>query len=138
VEPAAEGVVRVVQITDPHIMPDARQRFEGVDTSASLRAVLDAIRAGPAPDLILATGDLVNEPSEAAYRRFSEAIAGAAVPVFCLPGNHDDPSLLARYLDAPGIVDAGNWRIVLLNDFLPGSDAGRLPPGELERLRGSL
>lgn len=138
VEPAAGDRVRVVQITDPHIVADAEQRLEGVDTSASLRAVIEAIRERPAPDLILATGDLVHEPSKAAYRRFCEAVAGAPSPVFCLPGNHDDPALVAELLDAPGTVDAGRWRIVLLDDFLEGSTAGRLPPRELERLRRSL
>lgn len=50
----------------------------GVNTDASLRAVLRQIEAdGKRPDLLLATGDLSQDGEPAAYRRLA-AMLGAA------------------------------------------------------------
>lgn len=144
IEAAAGDVLRVVQVTDSHIMSDPSRRFEGMDTAASLRAVLDAVLARPQrPDCLLATGDLVNEPSPRGYARFLEVTASLPLPLFCLPGNHDDPAMMRSALQSPGVstpgtVAAGAWRLVLLDDFRPGTDAGRLEAAELQRLEQLL
>jgi Icc protein len=63
--------------------------------------------------------------------------------VYCLPGNHDERLAMAEHLRgdairAERVVDAGAWRIVLLDSTIPGEDGGRLDDAELEHLRGAL
>lgn len=134
----------VLQITDTHISAEPGPRFDGVDTTATLAVVLDAIRAHVrTPDLLLLTGDLVDEPSPKAYGRLRTQLADLPWPVACLPGNHDDPAMLRREMPGgnihvPGIVDAGHWRIVLLDDWIPDSSCGRLSTAELGRLEKAL
>ena len=134
----------VLQITDTHISREPGPQFDGVDTSRTLSSVVAAIRArARAPDLVLLTGDLVDEPSVEAYRRLHELLATLPVPVACLPGNHDEPSMLGEEMNGanvstPGVIDTERWRIVLLDDWIPGSSRGRLAAAELARLEGSL
>ncbi len=82
--------IHLVQITDTHIMADPEERFDGVDTAATLSAVLDRIEGlETKPDAILATGDLVHEPESRAYERLSAGNGAryAASPVIMMnPG----------------------------------------------------
>ena len=58
-------MTRIVQLTDTHIYADAAARFDGVDTRASLRAVLAHLHAGPPYDLLVLSGDLSMDGSRA-------------------------------------------------------------------------
>jgi Icc protein len=144
IQPAEPHAVNLVQITDTHILADPDARFDGVDTAATLAAVVDAVnRLEPAPDAILLTGDLVHEPEQAAYARLRPLLERLPSPVFCLPGNHDQPELLRRCLAGGAIhcdkvLDLGPWCVVLLDTWLAGSHAGRLAPAELQLLEGEL
>lgn len=134
----------VVQITDTHISRLPGPQFDGVDTSQTLRAVLDTIAARPrSPDLILLTGDLVDEPSVEAYGRLLHLLETLSVPIACLPGNHDDPGMLrvqmrAMHVSTPAVLDTNRWRVVLLDDWIPDSSSGRLAPGEVAKLEAAL
>lgn len=144
IRPANWDAVRILQITDSHIAADPAARFAGVDTSATLAAVVNAIRErGAPPDCVLATGDLVDDATHAAYRRLLPLLQTLDAPVYCIPGNHDEPGLLKAVLNGgnvstPRAIDAGPWRIMLLDTYVPGSDGGRLAPAELEFLRQGL
>ena len=72
---------RLVQITDTHIYADPAARFDGMDTRRSLERVLARLRAGPAYDAIVMTGDLSMDGSTASYLWLQEAFAGETVPV---------------------------------------------------------
>ena len=138
------GAVNAIQITDTHVYADPGERYDGLDTLASLNAVIDAILLrDESPDFVLATGDLVNDPGPASYRRLSAVLQRLPAPVYCLAGNHDDPELLAGILDranmgAPRLVECGDWRVALLNTCVPGREGGRLAHSELEFLEASL
>lgn len=134
----------VIQITDTHIAREPGAQFDGVDTARTLAAVIDAILELPQqPDLVLLTGDLVDIPSAAAYRKLGRLLRELPVPVACLPGNHDEPGLMRAEMDAagvltPGSIDLGGWRLVLLDDWIPDSSNGRLSAAELARLEAVL
>jgi Icc protein len=106
--------------------------------------VLERAAADPRPaGAILATGDLSQDETRGAYDRFRTLLAQANVPVWCLPGNHDAPLLMAEVLTAPpfhvgGALLAGNWCVVLLNSHLAGDHGGRLAASELEWLDAML
>jgi 3',5'-cyclic AMP phosphodiesterase CpdA len=129
----AAGRTLLAQITDLHIGvgPDdggAARRL------AALVAALTAV--DPAPDAVVATGDLVRNGEPAEYERVRELLAPLAMPVHVLPGNHDDRAALQAAL-LPGqalgpsgfvqyVTAAGGLRLVVCDTTEPGHDGGRL------------
>lgn len=135
----AADPLRVIQITDLHLKAKPGSRLWGADVDAGLSAVLAHIQQrNPAPDFILATGDLVGDEPDA-YGRLVEALEPLGAPVYCLPGNHDFPARMSRALRG-GMVrweryfTAGGWQFVLLDSSFPGTPNGHLASGELALL----
>lgn len=136
--------LRILHITDPHLHAERNGRLRGVATDDTLVACLQHAGASARkPDAILATGDLVQDESRAGYVRFRELVGRFGVPVYCLPGNHDDPVVMADVLSAPpfqfcGTARHGDWTLVMLNTFAAKDDGGRLAASELAALEGAL
>lgn len=135
---------RLLHITDTHLFASADTRLRGVETYRSLAAVLErAAREPHKPEAVLATGDLSQDETSGAYAHFRTLLAQTAVPVWCVPGNHDAPPFMSDALTtAPfhlgGVLRLGNWRVVLLDSFIPGDHGGRLSAAELKRLETAL
>ena len=116
----------------------------GVDTEQGLRDALDAaLTEGLRPDLALLTGDLVQDATPKTYDRLAKVLAPLPCPAYCLPGNHDEPRLMAERLGAAGIhsrdcIEAGDWRILCLDSTITRSPGGRLATAELEKLHRRL
>jgi Icc protein len=135
----------ILQISDTHLHAAADSRMRGVTTYATLLAVLEHAKRDPRwpVDAILATGDIVQDESRAGYERFRAALEPLGVPVYSIPGNHDDPKLMGEILTSGafqlgGELRQGRWSIVLLSTFLAGEDAGGLGPARLQGLRQAL
>lgn len=78
---AGEARVRILQITDTHLFAQKHEALLGVNTWESYQAVLEAIRPHQHEfDLIVATGDLAQDQSSAAYQHFAEGIASFRAP----------------------------------------------------------
>ena len=143
-DPADAAGVRIVQLTDCHILAAAGERLRGVDTRRSFEAVLAAaLRENNRADLILATGDLSEDGSAQAYRYLAASFAAAGLPTFWLPGNHDDPAAMRAHLVGTAMRDArlllsGNWLILLLDSTLAGQVQGRVAEAELDFMDGAL
>jgi Icc protein len=95
------------------------------------------------PKLILATGDLSNDGSAASYRRLQPLLASIALPVYCIPGNHDEPaemeaSLLGGSIRSLRVLVEDPWQLVFLDSRVPGEDHGHLGPAELAALDDAL
>src|SRR5690606_28501224 len=91
--------VRLVQISDAHLFASPDGRLSGMNSQQSLDAVLALIRAQQTRiDLVLCTGDLAQDASEAAYRRLHAAVGELGAAQRSLAGNHDDPAAFARAL----------------------------------------
>lgn len=138
------GALRILHLTDPHLHAAREARMRGVCTDATLVSVLERARAeARGPDLVLATGDLVQDETRQGYERFRELLGVFGVPVYCLPGNHDAPGIMREVLSAPpfqfcGVGAHPPWLLLMLNSFSAGDDGGRLTPRELEFLERSL
>ncbi len=133
---AGEARVRILQITDTHLFAEKHETLLGINTWESYQAVLSAIHASQRPcDLIVATGDLAQDHSSAAYQHFAEGIASFAAPCVWLPGNHDFQPAMYSTLQASGISPAkrvflgDHWQILLLDSQVFG-----VPPWRAERL----
>lgn len=135
--------IHVVQLTDSHIFSSPDQRLLGLDTLASLHAVIDQVLEQQADiDLVLATGDITQDGDTPAYQRFIEAVARIPKPCHWIPGNHDDAACMTALGGEHDLnrawVDAGNWRIVLLDSSVPGTVSGYLDEQQLLRLDEAL
>ena len=144
--PLAGGAsVRVLQITDTHLFAKKDETLLGVNTWESYHAVLQAIHASARDaDLVVATGDLAQDHSSAAYQHFADGIASFSVPCVWLPGNHDfQPSMYSTLQDA-GISPAKrvmvgeHWQILLLDSQVFGVPHGELSDFQLEWLEKRL
>jgi Icc protein len=138
------GTLRVLQLTDTHLYAEAAGTLLGVNTLESFRQVIDRFRTHHWPlDLLLATGDLVHDASPTGYAKMRAMLERFDVPVFCLPGNHDNPATLQAHLPggpvrADTVCDFGAWRFVMLDSVIPGEEGGHLGQAELAALRAAL
>ena len=109
-----------------------------------MREALDAaLTETIRPDLALLTGDLVQDATPETYDRLAGLLATLPCPAYCLPGNHDEPRLMAARLGAAGIhtqdcIEAGGWRILCLDSTISRSPGGRMAIAELEKLQRLL
>lgn len=137
--------LRVVQFSDCHLFASTDGKLLGLNTEDSLNLVLDLIaKEQPAMDLLLATGDLSQDASLAAYKRLLDKLKRfKGVPCYWLEGNHDvtepmraslpDPSKLS-----PCVVHVPGWDIVMLDSTIPHEVPGFLHDDDLEFLDESL
>jgi Icc protein len=137
--------VVLLQITDTHLHATADSRMRGIKTYETLLSVLDHVCSDARwpPDAIVVTGDIVQDESRAGYERFRETMKPFDIPVFCLPGNHDDPQLMAEVLSGHpfqvcGDATIAGWTLVFLNTFARGDDGGRLGVAALNALDQTL
>lgn len=135
--------VLVAQLTDLHLgatwAPGAEEGLE--------RAVAALLALRPRPDAVLVTGDLVDGPADdAAYARVTERLALLPMPVFVLPGNHDDPDALRRHFGLAGepgtplqqAVRVGPLHVLLCDTTLRGRADGSLDASRLAWLDARL
>jgi len=137
------GPLRVLQLTDPHLMADAGGDLLGVQTRESLQAVIaEVLKAHGQPDLILATGDLAQDGSVEAYRVFGESLKAFSCPSVWIAGNHDHVDNLVRvageYDASARHVIHGGWQFVMLDSSVPGKVYGALADSELDFLAETL
>ena len=142
---AGEARVRILQITDTHLFAQKHEALLGVNTWESYQAVLEAIRPHQHEfDLIVATGDLAQDQSSAAYQHFAEGIASFRAPCVWLPGNHDSQPAMYSALQDAGISPAKRvfigeqWQILLLDSQVFGVPHGELSEFQLEWLERKL
>ncbi|MCB1723108.1 MAG: 3',5'-cyclic-AMP phosphodiesterase [Chromatiaceae bacterium] len=142
--PFPPGTLRVLQVTDTHLYADPVGTLLGINTLDSFRCVLRHFRDFHWPlDVMLATGDLVHDASPAGYAQIAQMLAGFEVPVFCLPGNHDEPPVMREHLVADRVStaivnDFGGWRFVMLDTVIPGEEGGHLGDDQLAALDKAL
>jgi 3',5'-cyclic AMP phosphodiesterase CpdA len=135
-------------ISDLHVVEEGRLAAGAIDTAPFLEAAVEHInRLQPLPDLVLATGDLVDHGAAAEYARLARLFAGLAPPLYLLPGNHDDRDALRaafpahHYLGHCGPVDYvvdGPVRLMALDTLVPGSPGGHLSRRQLDWLDDQL
>ena len=143
--PDSDQELLILQLSDTHLHATRQSRMRGVNTHDTLKQALDHVRAQAQwpPDLVLATGDLVQDESRDGYEMFRDLLRPLGVDVACIPGNHDDPALMRYVLSEPpfqvgGTIEMGGWGIILLDTFLFGNDGGELGANALCELANQL
>jgi 3',5'-cyclic AMP phosphodiesterase CpdA len=128
----------IAQITDTHISTPGSVNDRHFRTPEHLeRAVAHLNRLAPRPDVVLATGDLVERGEPEEYARLRAILDRLAMPLYVIPGNHDSREGLARafadrgYLPTDGgflhyTVEEWPVRLIGLDTQVPGQPGGRL------------
>lgn len=136
--------LRILHLTDTHLFADAGGALRGVDTLATLESVVSDIRARAWPaDIVAATGDISHDEPAGAYDRFRAAVRPLALPVYCIPGNHDVPGVIEPALSAPPFYycetyESEHWSLIGIDSCLDGQASGRISDQELARLASEL
>src|SRR5215475_15847366 len=80
----------IAQISDMHVKAPGELLFGRIDTPAFLaRAVAHIEALDPRPDVVLATGDLVEAGKPEEYAHLKRLLAPLSMPVYLIAGNHD-------------------------------------------------
>ena len=141
-----QDVFRIVQITDPHLFKDTNGELLGINTQASFSQVLSEIQQQQYDyDLVLATGDLVQDNSDEGYLRFRKEVKALNNKmVFWIPGNHDFQPKMFEILKEDSvsakkhILLGDKWQILLLDSQVQGVPHGQLETEELDWLKLKL
>ncbi len=138
----SQGVLRLLQISDTHLYADPNRTLAGINTLETFEKVLELADEHPA-DMVLATGDLVHDASESGYEALRTRFDQMQLPVFCLPGNHDEPDVLNQTLQKGTVYTDkcttwGNWLLIFLDSTKPGEPGGNLNEQELSFLEECL
>lgn len=139
----------IAQISDVHVRP-AGQLYKGlVDSNQMFSEAIAHLEAfDRRPDLILLTGDLVDEGHPDEYAQIVELLRPLTIPLLIVPGNHDHRDELRkafpghRYMPTAGplhyCIDYYPVRIVALDSCLPGEHHGRIDRQGLDWLAATL
>jgi len=136
--------IRIVHLTDLHWHANPEYQLMGVNTRQSLHSVLKDIQSdSPPPDLILITGDLAQDESAESYQQLQTLFNALKIPVYVLPGNHDNPALMQEFLNTDWIstqqqILLNSWQIVMLDSSVANSDGGKLENAQLQSLEQYL
>ncbi|HRD99523.1 MAG TPA: phosphodiesterase [Rubrivivax sp.] len=140
----------LAQLTDLHIREPGRLAYGRLDTAPYLRAAVQAVAQLPqAPQALVLTGDLTDFGRAAEYAHLASLLSPLNMPLYLLPGNHDDRDQLRRsfaghgYLGQDDFVQytvalGGGLRLVALDTVETGQSAGRLCPRRLQWLDRTL
>lgn len=144
------GQCLIAHISDPHIKANGKLSYRQVDTAKALRqAICTLNQLAPRPDLVLISGDLVDFGHPDEYATLRKILASLTIPVYLIPGNHDDRNNLRaafpehRYLYQhhdclQWVVDDYAVRLVGLDSSVPGKPFGLLNDDSLRWLDATL
>jgi 3',5'-cyclic AMP phosphodiesterase CpdA len=133
----------IAQISDTHITQVGGKADRKYATATHLqRAVAHLTRLPAPPAVVLVSGDCVDSGSVPEYERFRDLLRPLTMPVYVIPGNHDDRVHLQDAFGTQGTksmagfvqyaVDEWPVRLIALDTHIPGHHAGALCA---ERLR---
>lgn len=123
----------IAQISDTHLAldtPDADQRILDFE-----RTISDINALDPPPDIVIHTGDIVQNGRPDEYVRAAEILEKAKVPVYVMVGNKDDRAKLRKTFSSAEYLTSDNEfvaysiedfavRLVVLDTLNPGSNKG--------------
>ena len=140
----------IAQLTDTHLRePDAPATL-GVDNNANFAAAVRFLEGmTPRPDVVLATGDLTNRGKSEEYAILRLLLRDLHIPLFVIPGNHDDRELLREtfcgqaYVPSAGeffhyVVDDYPVRLIAVDTTLANRHDGALCAARLDWLATRL
>lgn len=140
--------IRILQLSDPHLLSDPDSRHRNVPTYRSFRRVLRHLDSQVSGfDWVILTGDLAHDEQRETYRLLRRTLEERSTPWRMIPGNHDCRALMREVFpemtgsgrDSFGFcLDLPGWKLVGLDSRLPGSASGRVGRRQVNWLRKEL
>jgi len=145
-------MTRIIQISDPHIVPKGELAYGQVETSAPLKSCVETINRilpniGPI-DMAIVSGDLTDFGTTEEYQRFRDIMEPLEIPYRVIPGNHDNVSeMRTNFSDQEWMPKSGpiNWTaeftdlaLIALDTNVAGQDYGNLSDKSLGYLQDIL
>jgi 3',5'-cyclic AMP phosphodiesterase CpdA len=133
----------LAQLSDPHI----GATWAEADPLGRLRASVAAVRQLPdRPDAVVVSGDLADHGTVDEYELVRTELDNLRLPVFVIPGNHDNRAQLRCSFELPAkdtdcvdyAVDLGPMLLIMIDSTIPGGDCGDLDERQLAWLEKSL
>jgi 3',5'-cyclic AMP phosphodiesterase CpdA len=145
----------IAQISDLHLKPEGALAYGVADTATRLQRTVEHINTlNPMPDIVLITGDLVDEGARGSYLYVRQLLTSLKPPFLIVPGNHDHKEELCRtfpehtYLreNVPENSESSPCfayetfplRLIGLDTVTQGEYAGGLSPERLQWLEDTL
>lgn len=145
----------IAQVSDFHLRPEGLLAYDVADTASALKRAIDHInRLEPRPELVLITGDLVDEGAPDSYVLLRVMLSGLLPPFVMVPGNHDDKEVLRNtfpeheYLNHTVEDDGEDYLCYVVEDFplrligldtvTPGDHGGGFGPQRMVWLERTL
>lgn len=136
----------VAQISDTHISLEGGRSRE---TEAALqRAVRHLVNLPARPNVVIISGDCTDNGRVEEYERFKALLQPLTMPVYVIPGNHDDRVHLQNVFGTQGsspltdfvqyVVDDYTVRLIALDTNVPGKAEGILCHERLSWLETQL
>lgn len=130
--------VKLIHITDLHLGDNKGDQQSGIDCDQSLKQVMRLFEHDQY-DALLVTGDIAAHGAREAYQRLQRTFADIAVPIYWLPGNHDNLKTMQQVFGEQEKNNVlGDWQIVLLDSNDGNKYFGQLSGAELTFLEQSL
>ncbi|MFT4267637.1 MAG: phosphodiesterase [Xenophilus sp.] len=135
----------IAQLSDPHIRPEGLL-YQGVaDSNRMFSEALSHLHAlDRLPDLLLLSGDLVDEGLPEEYGMARRLLSRSRIPFLAIPGNHDHrENFRTAFHDQPHLPQEGplHWciddhpvRIIGLDSCIPEQHHGHIDAQGLEWL----
>ena len=133
------SLIRLLHLTDTHLLGDPQGKLRGVAPLATLQAVrAHATKHFDNIDGTLLTGDLVHDDANG-YALIHDTFKDSTTPVYCIPGNHDIPEVMYRTLsgnpfNVAQVNTIGNWIIVLINTWIANTADGEINDEQLPEI----
>ncbi|MFN6970380.1 MAG: metallophosphoesterase [Rheinheimera sp.] len=132
---------RLLQLTDCHLLADPDGEYQQIKPYQQLATLVRALNPQHF-DALLLTGDLTQDHSLASYQLLADLFKTWPTPVFYVPGNHDEPSFMAKAFAEPPFVaatelQASGWTWLLLNTKGP-TPAGEFGLAKQRQLAAAL
>jgi Icc protein len=145
----------IAQISDFHLKSEGMLAYDVADTATPLKRAVEHInRLNPIPDLVLVTGDLVDEGAPESYAFLRQLLSPLRPPLVIIPGNHDHKESLRKtfpehdYLHHSLEEEGENYicftletfsvRLIGLDTVTPGEHGGGFGPKRMVWLEKAL
>lgn len=143
--------INILQLTDLHLPLDRESVVAGINLYSSFEKTLNHIikestEQNKPCDLILLTGDLVNDINPKIYDYIFNKLTETGIPFACISGNHDVTDVVNK--DAPfeqrqhiacvpdarllnrHVIEADEWQILLIDSSVAGKVHGKFKAAE--------
>lgn len=135
--------VRVLHLSDTHLMTAGALHQGLVDTTAALGHVLESLHGVGRLDVVVVSGDVSDDGTVASYETARNLVGDfaarhGAVPVYAM-GNHDQAEGFTQVLGPTRSVhDVDGLRVLVLDSSVPGFGYGALSAEQLAWARSVL